>query len=267
MGLDVYTYTRAEQEAHDAFAARWNEDSDEGNDNPYGKPYGEWTEDEKKAEWAEREALPGPTSTPSQKYPDNINSRRYLRSSYNAGGFNSFVPEVTHNDSFDYYGIFSPLGDLNDYLIKVDDPAKVKECRDRAVTCAAALEKLRGEHVYRADPQRAISLRPQDTDGPMNQEQALRYFHTMRMEHAEKADNSGWDAFGTAQGDFWLGDPLEVVALIPGVDFMGTPCVHAIHRFKMHESYIDSAHVLVEFCDELLDLIAQDGHAYLHWSG
>lgn len=273
MGLDIYTYTKVAQEASDAHDARWNMDSDsDESNNPFGKPYVQWSEDEKRQYRDESSALPGHQDVPSKDYPGNINNRRYLRSSYNAGGFNRVVPEVTGRNDLDYYGILSSLMDGGDdeYLIKVDDPSKVVEARKKALECVDVLSALQEGYVYRVDSIRAQSLRPQDTDGPMSDGQALRIFHEQRQQHEDRqaeSKNPFGGAWGGALGDFWLDKPLEVAALMPGVDILGAPCVHAIYRTKLHESYLESAKVLVEFCDELLDLIKQDGCAYIHWSG
>jgi hypothetical protein len=100
----------------------------------------------------------------------------------------------------------------------------------------------------------------------MSSAEALDLFRKERAKSAESPYGGGGysNAFGTFFTD---DDPLEVVALIPGKDILGSPCMHAVYKAPFHRSYLESAHVLVEFCEELLSLVQADGCAYVHWSG
>lgn len=221
--------------------------------------------DAKQQWWEEGEAIPSSETVPSKQFPGNINERRYLRSSYNAGGFNRVVPEVTGNEEFGYYGILEPLGDPEEYNIKVEDLFRIEEARNRAVLCVVALEALRGKPVYRVDSESAIPLRPDLTEGPLDGDKALDLFKGEKKRH-EEAKN-GFPSYSNAHGSFWMDEPLKVAGAIAGMDLIGRPCVHLVYETELHESYIESAHVLVEFLDELEMLVKRDGCAYVHWSG
>lgn len=249
MGLDIYTYTKAEHDAEQAFETKWGD--------------AESLTGEQSKQWSEEfRALGGSQDVKSERFPDNINNRRYLRSSYNEGGFNSVVPEVTGDERFSYYGILDPLRSDEEYVYEVRDLDKIAEARSNAERCVQALEVLGDSPIYRVDSQNAATLRPQNHGGPLDKAGALRVFLETKRDHKD----SSFGAFSNSNGSFYLKEPLEVVATMPGKDFMGA-CVHVVYQTKLHSSYVESAHVLVEFCDELADLVKRDGVAYIHWSG
>lgn len=256
MGLDIYTYTKAQHEVQEAHNAKWAHMEE--------RDWDTIPQEERDLYFKEQGALPGSDDVPSKDFPDNINNRRYLRSSYNRGGFNAIVPEVTNREDFTYYGIFEPLGDLSTYLIEVTDSFRVEECKRRAEEVVAALEALKGSPIYRVNSERALSLRPDDTNGVLTSEQALDMWRTALNEPSPH----GW-GWSNAHGSFFGPDePLRVVAAIAGKDILGGPCVHLVYQLdELHSSYLESAKIVVEFCDELLDLVKQDGAAYIHWSG
>lgn len=251
MGLDIYTYTKAEHEPMEEYARRWDDNEDY-----------DWEADPEKEE---RRALDSKISrigetVKSEQFPDNINERRYLRSSYNDSGFNRRVPMATGNDKHDYYGILAPLREGDEYKIKVADLDAVAAARANAVEVVEQLEankdkKVRFSYDVTVVNPFAPSL-PETTE-----EEAL----ALANEQLDR-DNPFGGGWSSSQGLF-VPDGMNVVAVIPGKNCIGSLSVHIITEETLHESYLESAKVLVEFLDELAMLVERDGEAYIHWSG
>lgn len=251
MGLDISTWTKAEKAAAEAHDAKFeNFDYDKATD----------------AEKDEYHNWPRYTTVPSVKHPQDINERRYLRSSYNGGGFNNAVPRLTGNERDTYYHVFEPLiGDGEEYEIEVTDLGLVKECHGRALEVVDHLRSV-GDTVSVTDVS-AVPLRP-DLYGEKNSaEDALRLYRQEAQKYKDAGGSFG--SYSNALGDFWLDEPLKVRGAIPGTDIIGRPCLHLIFDVpnEVRESYLASAEVLVEYFEELAELVKHDGLAYIHWSG
>lgn len=253
MGLDIYTVTKEQHEKDEAFEAKWADYPDKD------------TEPERHAEWkADWDALPGHDNVPSERFPENINNRRYLRSSYNSGGFNTQVPRMTRDDDHHYYWVFAPVRpDEEEYTTEITDLAAIELCRERAVQIVDALEKIKSEPVYNVMTETATRFG--GDKAAVSAEQALVIFDSERAKEKDSMFDSG---YSNRDGAFFPDSrSIHMVAAIPGVDVLGQPAMHIIHKEEFHDSYLESAHVLVEFCDELAALVTSDGAAYLNWSG
>lgn len=262
MGLDIYLEPAAVAEANRRHYSIWEEDAE-------GNCLGvTMTEEERKAH---DEANPyiSHKDVPSERYPDHLFNRRYLRSSYNSDGFNNVVPEIlgptNEGDRGSLYWIFEPMdrdwnnGDDKDPLT-VEDIPKLQECRKRAseiVDELATSDRLRVETVspnmFNAPPQHSS-------------DDALRIYR----EHVAERPGVpvGW--YSTMGGDLNVyGDGLRVVAAIPGRDTFGGPAVHLLFkaRDEAFDSYLQSAEIVVEFIDEAIMLIERDGSCAISWSG
>jgi hypothetical protein len=65
-----------------------------------------------------------------------------------------------------------------------------------------------------------------------------------------------------------FGAGLTVLAAIPGRATLGVPGVHLIYSAAdALLSYVHSAEIVAEFCDEAISLIERDGSCSIHWSG
>ncbi len=250
MGLDISTYTKEQQDMQNAFEAKWGDSYPER-----GTP----EHDEWKKDW---EAASYSTDVKSGRYPDNLNTRRYLRSSYNDGGFNTYVPRVTRNGDYHYYWVFAPALAGAEYLNECTDVDALLECRKRAVEVVTALEAVRDKPTYNVVTE---SPTPLGTAVAIDAEGALALFDGV----TERNEESPWGGgYSNGAGAFWPdAEPLKIVAAINGKDVLGQPALHLIYQTEFPESYLESAHVLVEFIDELIGLVRADGVAYMHWSG
>lgn len=259
MGLDIYVYTKAEVEAN-----RLHEEEENAF---YGVEYEiEHTEEEKEHFRKNRKYnYIHYTDMPSKKYGDGtLCNRRYLRSSYNGGGFNSAVSQMLGRDaSFDW--IFADVKDYGDYRVPLDEGAveNLQKARVRAQEVAQALRDV-------GTPIRATTVSQNMFRGPSTKtsEDAIAWYR----EQVEKEKDmppmfkGGWSS---GEGEYFGEDGMTVLAAMPGQDILGYPCVHLVYSLPddATKSYIESADIVVEFIDEILELIATDGSCEIHWSG
>ena len=101
MGLDVYLYTREQHEQDERYDALSERAYADG-----------VTVEQRKAILAEGPDWTRREDVPSERYPNHLFNRRYLRSSYNDGGFNRAVPEILGDESAGIYGIFEGVLDM-----------------------------------------------------------------------------------------------------------------------------------------------------------
>jgi hypothetical protein len=238
MGLDIYLYT-AEQTAQ-------NEAHDKASDELFArKERGEITEAQLDAEY---EALP----------PYSL-----ARSSYNGGGFNSAVPDfLGEPERGSLYWIFEPMGrewDGDEGLLTPDDLPKLAEARERAVLTAEALRKC--------DPLRASVIDPPPMGGADHLWHALPSADEVLAWFREELQRgSSFDSYSSAKGTVYK-NGMEILAITHGRDVFGRPAPVIVYRSEALESYIQSAEIVAEFCDEARMLIERDGSVLMSWSG
>jgi hypothetical protein len=264
MGLDIYLYTAGQ--------ARQNAEYDEASEalhegGPDGKSPRDKMSDEEYAAWRQRYSYSTKQDVPSEKYPDHLFNRRYLRSSYNGGGFNHAVPQfIGTGETAEYpnqrgslYWIFEPIGrewDGDDGYLGPDDIAKLEASKARALEIVEALKSSDKLRVFTASPN-VFSGPPAITD-----DEALRMY---REQVAQRP--IGPDDWWSNRDMEVFGDGMTVLAAIPGKATFGVPGVHLIYRGSAIDSYIQSAEIVVEFCDEAISLIRRDGGCRMSWSG
>lgn len=204
---------------------------------------------------------------PSERWPDHLFNRRYLRSSYNDGGFNHAVPDLIGsagdkaypNERGSLYWIFEPMGrewDGNDATLAIDDILKLKAAKTRALEVAEAMRNSDRLRVQTVSPN-VFAKPPTFSDS-----EALAMYRGTISERA-----IGPDDWWSNRDMMVFGDGLAVLAAIPGKITFGIPGVHLIYRAEDIESYIQAAEITAEFCDEAIGLIKRDGSCRISWSG
>jgi hypothetical protein len=265
MGLDISLYTRAEHEQTERHDAEWNalwERKESG-----AITEAEYDEQRKGVtDWATHQ------NPPSQLYPEHLFNRRYLRSSYNGSGFNRAVPDFLGTpDEGDLYWIFAPMHrewDGDDGILGPDDVPRLAECRARA--------ELVAEWLRKCDP-----LRVEAIHAPMlgsadhmwsklpNDDEVLAWYRDEQAEHAAQDRNEPFgEGYSNAKGTvFGFTQGMEVLAVTLGRDVLRQPAPMIVYRSAAIVSYVQSAEITAEFCDEAISLIEADGSAYVSWSG
>ncbi len=294
MGLDIYLYTREEEQANNEHERLWEEAFNATHDEETGELKEGKTEEDWKAASATVPPYQGHANPKSEKYPDHLFNRRYLRSSYNGGGFNRAVPDMLGRQDVGLYEIFEPvIGDdpepYNTTLTDEHIPA-LEQCGQRALEVANELRA--------SDPLRSMSV--MTTLGSAehlwhqlpSEDEALAWY---REEVARKKLEPDKEEYGysTAKGEvFGFIKGLEVLACtlgrnpLAGFSQQFPPNTvgasigvlpEPILIYRMHDegklSYIQSAEIIAEFCEEAIMLVKQDGGcshtcpAGTHWEG
>jgi hypothetical protein len=81
--------------------------------------------------------------------------------------------------------------------------------------------------------------------------------------------SNGFDRYSSAEGHFYIKDPLEVLAMIPGeTDILGKqPCVYMVYReVEKYRWYIEALKIVVETIDHVLAQPDPENYVF-HWSG
>jgi len=275
MGLDIYLTEITEQEQEkrhsEESSALWER-----------RENGEITEEE----WSELydKITPYPNrwegrSYKSERYPDHLFDRRYLRSSYNDSGFNHAVPEMLgHAGVYPYqhgslYWIFEPMErdwDGDEGRIDADDILKLEDARRRAGIVAGELKDCDSLRVMTISANQLTGLDWLQIDS----DRALEIYRkeAERTAGRDTSNSPFGSAYSSSEGEFFGEKGWEFLAAIPGGEKMffnedRWPAVHMIYRSEALDSYIQSAEIVVEFIDEAIELIKRDGAAYISWSG
>lgn len=260
MGLDVYLYTKAEAEND-----RLHYEEEEAF---YGKEYDiEHTEEEieefrknRKYSWQ------GSSDVSSKKYGgQTLCNRRYLRSSYNGGGFDSAVPQMTGNENYTFDWIFGEVKEHQDYRVPLDKDAvpALMIARERAAEVAQALRDMDA-------PVKVATVSPNPFLAQPNRTatDAIAWYREQleKVSGMPEMFQHGWSS---GDGEFFGKNGLEVVAAVPGAGLLGNPAVHLVFRVNLDTvvSYIETADIVGEFIDEALELIDTDGFCEMRWSG
>jgi hypothetical protein len=315
VGLDISLYTKAEREQSDRHHAEWSALWDR-------KEAGEITEGQFDEERKTITGYARCADVPSEKHPDHLFNRRYLRSSYNGSGFNRAIPDFLEAEDATLEGIFAPVWEADSTPLVIatvieeseetalavpdetpdDDQAEEVDEEDedrrgepggwidqrhigalgtakqRALTIAERLrtcDPLRVEAIHGpilGDRDHLWSQLPTDDEvlAWFRSEQAKREAMKAEREAAGKSLDDGWltGGYSNAKGTvFGFTEGMDVLAVTVGRDVIGRPAPMIVYRSKAVDSYIESAEIVAEFCDEAIGLIQQDGTAYVSWSG
>lgn len=263
MGLDIYLYT--------AIDAAQNDAHDKASEAFYERPdYDELTKEQRAAARRELPPYTPHVDVPSERHPGHLFNRRYLRSSYNGGGFNHAVPQLLStsgeksypHERGSLYWIFEPMGrewDGDSGELTHDDIPKLLECRDRAQSVA---DELKG-----SDRLCVLTVAGNIFSAPptATEDDALRTYR----ETVARGTSFGDDAWYSTLGIEVFGSGMTLLGAVPGKGTFGEAAVHLVYRGddESFSSYVESAEIVVEFCDEAISLVERDGGASMSWSG
>lgn len=198
---------------------------------------------------------------PSEKYPDHLFNRRYLRSSYNGSGFNSAVSDFIGGDS-DLYWIFEGVkrDEHEEAALTAESIPALEEAKDRALSVA---DRLRGCDRLRVHTPSAGIIGPQGHLWPElpSADKVLDWYRS------ETARPASFESYSTGKGTVYH-TGLTILAITIGGDSLGCPAPVIVYRADDDSlnSYIQSAEIIAEFCDEAIGLIQRDGEAQIFWS-
>jgi hypothetical protein len=258
MGLDIYLYKNADLEASKARRQEY-----EDRTNQIWEEAGEYKSmtDEQKDEIrakckavAEELNLEEYGSDPAEikveqdstRHPEHMFKIGYFRSSYNAGG----IQRVLRN-----FG----LKDLN-WVFDQDEQYEFKpdwaQALDRINDLISDFSKM---GAYRVDAVSGNMFKEPDV---MNEAQALQAFLEEKGRERQISDN-----YSNGKGEFYMADPLKVLAMIPGIQtVLGTrPCIYVVTESD-NTWYLQALEVVRETIEFVLSQEDKELY-YLHWSG
>lgn len=260
MGLDVYLYPKNDHELNTAYWAAWEAEYES---------FAAMTP-EHRAAWDTAHPQAERADVKSTAYPEHMFNRRYLRSSYNGGGFNRAVPEMTGTDH-DLYWIFEPVrtGEESPDLTTEHLPA-LRKCRDRAVQVVAELRACDRLRVMTLEPNTFLPPALLDEEGALH---AYRE-HVAKRQNAAAEEMRG-SSYSSREGDL-IGDyfpgGFEILGAYAAVRKgwrEAVPCTFVVFRTadEGFDYYVQAAEITIEFCDETVALVERDGGAHMSWSG
>lgn len=248
MGLDVHLYTRAQHRQNEAYSATFDiEDED--------------------AATAARALLPNDgyslaEEVASRAYPGHLFNRRYLRSSYNASGFDRIVPTLLGDPNVTLEGLFAPVHQPDRYetVLAAKHVDGLREVAKRALGVASMLSACNPLITGTTGP--LIGSAEHLWDRLPDESQVLEW---AREELAKEKHT--FHSYETAKGSIY-GDGLEVVAITAGQSYRRPVAIY-VYRMSQEalDTYVQSAEIVAEFCEEAIDLIERDGSCVLSWSG
>lgn len=209
MGLDVYLY--------------------DGPEPDYETDYEGW-----------KKAFDETQSAKSEKYPDHMCGTRYLRSSYNSGGFNSRVGDLLGED---LYTLFE-VGDRYEWEPTKDE---LTAARERAVKLVDRIKAV----------ERPLAAFDVNSLGFTAKSDAEAIKITQEQLAKENVFGGGWSC---REGTFYP-DGMKVIGFVPG-EAWGQTVTYIVHEVDL-EWYVQMAEIVVEFIDAALAMT----NPRIHWSG
>lgn len=178
---------------------------------------------------------------PSEKHPKHLWNKRYLRSAYNDFGFDAVADTLA---GMTLWTVFAASGDEPEFrpdwaAARVQAEELLVRLRRAAETAPYMVMRLGHYHSGRAS----------------SRTEARDIFLKQLGTHP-----GGPTAYSCCDGDFWIGEPCPVVALIPGSE-NNTYLVYKAEPADL-AWYIEAAEVLLEFIDYAQTL----KDPVLHWS-
>jgi hypothetical protein len=274
MGLDVYLYKYTNKPAFDA----WNKRKEEAGTacwdklkKEHGKEFDYALYKSACEAWEKENPCPdGASETKieidSKVYPEHMFKIGYLRSSYNDSGINNNLRKTIGMDLAYIFGVAR-----DEYEIAPDWGACLTRAREVKSLWEQHLKDSGGKCVM----QFRFNMFRNPAEYPANEQAALAEFlKTAAREHAPFDEGSKHIWFSAGNGEYFLGESLNVHAVFPGTDksWRGTvePCFYVItDRPKDTDGkdwHLKALEIVVEMCEWVLG--QDDPKAFwLLWSG
>lgn len=262
MGLDIYLYkyenfeeTTRKEKLHRDFEEKLWEDLDydslsneekEGMRNKskeYAKSLGldEWGSDEETKHQVE---------TFHPKYPDHYFKIGYFRSSYNDSGIERILSNMGLPNLKDVFN-----HEKEDYIFQPNWENSLKNVN-------SLIEEFAKKGAYRVHDVSPNLFREPDVN---SEKEALEVFiHELS---GRKGDDPEMNSYTNAKGEFYLSEPLKVVAMIPGTsNLLGQrPCTYIVTESD-NTWYSQALEIVRDTIQFVLDQEDKEKY-YLRWSG
>ena len=260
MGLDIYLYkyenfeeTTRKERLHEDFSNKLWE----------GLEYSELSEEQKEElrekakthakslgldEWGSDETGKEKVERKHEKYPDHYFNLGYFRSSYNNSGIERILRNMdlpTLSDVFQHEG--------EEYHFRPNWEESLERIN-------SLIKKFSEKGAYRVQSVSENMFR-ESTIG--SERDALSVF----LEEVERAKEGGPQSYTNVTGEFYLDEPLKVIAMIPGTQnmFGSRKCVYVVTESD-NTWYIQALEIVRDTIQFVLDQKDKEKY-YLHWSG
>lgn len=276
MGLDVYLYRYENKAAVDKTKALYEKSTEALWKKICGDGKYEEVPEAKKKEYAREKKKvvaklgtdewgtpPGEVKVEldSKKFPEHMFKIGYFRSSYNGGGIERVVGNMTGKA---LYWIFE---NPKEYEFQPNWARAMSRAEE---ALAALKEKIANEGAFRISFHSANPFAG-GKDIQRSEEDALKAFYNVfNNEKKEKKpsplEDEGRNWFGNSVGEFYLGKKgIEVVAIIPGMGYGNAQGVYVVTKDDGIQWYVEALEVVVETCQWVLDQKDQKKY-WVHWS-
>lgn len=270
MGLDAYLYKLEEGWTKESYL-KATEKNHEAEHDYYENHYNEANEREVNDKLRKKHVTDVAPEPPAEhieidhpKYPDHLFKIGYWRSSYNEGGINSIARKYGFPDLYQITFGDKDEDDGSEYHVWPNWMEVWKRAEAALVKYDEVIGKLGGVST------RTVRMKSWGPGSkPTNEQEALTTFLKHREQMWERTD-SGNEAYSysSAEGEFWMAHPQEIVAAIPGTEeWLGTaePCMYLMLNEEIPETYRQSLEIVR---DTALHCIDQGPEAlfYLGWS-
>lgn len=197
----------------------------------------------------------------SRLYPEHMFKIGYLRSSYNSGGIDRLLRDRLNTSLAEIFGV------EDEYEFQPDWQA-TRERAIKTLEAWRALNDAMGGKCYRvAEASMNMFMNPAECKigSPGD---ALKIFQDQLGSHKDAP--SDCLSYGNGYGDFYLGEPLRVAGMIPGIrSFIGRPqqVVYVICEATGEGEtwYTQALEIVIENCEWVLEQSDKDLY-WLHWS-
>ncbi len=262
MGLDIYLYkyenfeeTTRKEKLHNEFSEKlWegldynslsNEEKEEmrNKSKEYAKSLGL---DERGSDEINKHQI----EKKHPKYPDHYFNIGYFRSSYNDSGIEKILRNLglpTLKDVFNH-------GE-KDYIFQPNWENSLKNVN-------SLIEEFAKKGAYRVHDVSPNLFRDPDVN---SEKEALEVF--IDELSRKKGDGPEMNSYTNSKGEFYLSEPLKVVAMIPGTsNLLGQrPCTYIVTESD-NTWYLEALEIVRDTIQFVLDREDKEKY-YLHWSG
>jgi hypothetical protein len=263
MGLDIYLYRYDNFEDTQRREREHSEFSEKNWASTEGREYESLTEEEKDEirrkdkenaaslgldDWGSDKENKECIEFPSEKYPDHYFKIGYFRSSYNSGGIerilrNMGLPTLSH--------VFNHHGEEYEFQ---------PNWKESLEAINALIELFKEKGAYRVNSVSANMFRDSEVK---SEERALEIF----LEQMKKAGETPEYNYTNSEGEFYLHEPIKVIAMIPGKEkiFGERDCVYVVTESD-NTWYLQALEIVRDTIEYVLSRENQEQY-YLHWSG
>ncbi len=200
--------------------------------------------------------------------PDHISDLAYLRSSYNEAGLNAVMENVTGHRGF--YYIFAKTDD-DAYRFQPDWEASRERAAKLLHLFAERFEEMGGFTVVTEETPNMFEDPAKIAKRCSSKNDALEIYRQEYKRYHDPDNKGMFDSYSGRGGTFFMKEPMEVVAIVQGVNSFGfgghMPATYLVCRGTEdgYKHYVNSLKITMAMCEWVL---SRDNpkQFWLHWS-